>query len=56
MGEGPEHEAVCARRRVHFAGDAPRGAQARRSVIPAGASDAALGRYGAVGFSEEMWG
>lgn len=56
MGEGPEHEAVCVlAERIHFAGDAPRDAQARGFAIPAGASDVALGVSGAVGFSEEMW-
>jgi single-strand DNA-binding protein len=55
-GEGPEREAVCVlAERIHFAGDAPRGAQTRRSVIPARAGDLALGVSGGVGFSEEMW-
>jgi single-strand DNA-binding protein len=57
MGEGPEHEAVCVlAERVHFAGDAPRGAQSRRSAIPARASGVAPGVSSAVGFSDEMWG
>jgi single-stranded DNA-binding protein len=56
-GEGPEREAVCVlAERVHFAGNAPRGAQARALASRSRASDAALGMSAAVGFSEHLWG
>jgi single-strand DNA-binding protein len=55
-GEGPEREAVCVlAERVHFAGNAPRGAQARALARRSRASDAALGMSAAVGFSEQLW-
>jgi single-strand DNA-binding protein len=56
-GEGPEREAVCViAERIHFAGDAPRGAQKRAPAHRARTSDTALGMSAAIGFSEQIWG
>jgi single-strand DNA-binding protein len=56
-GEGPEREAMCVlAERVHFAGNAQRGAQARALASRSRARDAALGMSAAVGFSEHVWG
>jgi single-strand DNA-binding protein len=57
VGEGPEREAVCiVAERIHFAGNAPRHAEAfRRPQRSSGGVDAgAVGEFTA-GFSEEMW-
>lgn len=60
-GEGPEREALCViAERIHFADNAPLGAQprpsARSSARHAHANDLALGMSAAIGFSEMVWG
>jgi len=57
-GEGPEREALCViAERIHFAGDAPRGAQRTRAPAQrAHTSTAALEMSAAIGFSEQIWG
>ena len=56
-GEGPEREALCViAERIHFAGDAPRGAQARVPADRARIGDAAVEMSAAIGFSEQIWG
>ncbi|HEY5045207.1 MAG TPA: single-stranded DNA-binding protein [Solirubrobacteraceae bacterium] len=56
-GEGPEREAMCVIAEcIHFAGDAPRGAQARMPGWRVRAGDAALEMSAAIGFSEQIWG
>ncbi len=56
-GEGPEREALCViAERIHFAGDAPHGAQTRVFAQRTRANDTTLEMSAAIGFSVQIWG